>query len=425
MTFISERARRFRSSLTTLRENEMLLTLSGMQVVVMVGFGMISPILPLYARTFDVSTAMVGLLITSFGVARLFTNLPAGRLADRIGRRPIILTGPIITATGALLAGFAPTFWLLVGARFVQGLGSAMSATASMAVLADISTPETRGRTMSVFQGSLLIGASIGPSIGGALAGLVGLRGVFFVYAASAFGVAIWARLRVVETLDLSAPSAPVTQKSGRFDRAPGGVLALLFNASFLAISLVSIAIFFTRTGARSTIVPLIGSERLGLGAIGIGNVLTVAAVLNVIALPVAGWSIDRFGRKRTIVPSTIVSSLGVFLFAVAPNVTTFVAAAMVLGIGTGIAGPAPAAYVADLARGQSYGTTMGLFRTVSDLGFVVGPVLLGWLADQRSLSFSLYVNSGLLLFAGLVFAVVAREVSAPARPAEEPSPDD
>ncbi len=409
MSIFTERTRRFRSSLTTLRDNEMLLTLSGMQIVVMIGFGMIAPILPLYARSFDVSTAMVGLLITSFGVARLFTNLPAGKLADRIGRRPLILTGPLITAVGALLAGFAPGFWFLVGARFVQGLGSAMSATASMAVLADVSTPENRGRTMSVFHGSLLIGASIGPSIGGVLAALVGLQGVFFVYAATALGVWLWARWKVVETLDLSAVrEEPVAVRSGRLERVSGGTLA----------------IFFTRTGTRSTIVPLIGADRLGLSAIGIGNVLTVAAVLNVLALPIAGWSVDRFGRKRTIVPSTIVSALGVFLFAVAPNITTFVAAAMVLGIGTGIAGPAPAAYVADLARGKSYGTTMGLFRTVSDLGFVVGPVLLGWLADQRSLSFSLYVNAALLLVAGVVFAVVAREERAPA-PALVPASDD
>jgi MFS transporter, DHA1 family, multidrug resistance protein len=388
----------------------MLLTLSGMQIVIMLGFGMIAPILPLYARSFDVSTVMVGLLITSFGVARLFTNLPAGKLADRIGRRPLILAGPIVTGIGALLAGFAPTFWLLVGARFVQGLGSAMSATSSMTVLADVSTPETRGKTMSVFQGSLLLGASIGPAIGGVLAGLVGLRGVFFVYAASAFLVAIWARLRVKETLTPEAREQPSTPRGGRLGIASGATMAMMLNASFIAISLVSVAIFFTRTGARSTIVPLIGAERLGLSAVGIGNVLTVAAVFNVLVLPIAGWSIDRFGRKRTIVPSTVVSAFGVFLFAIAPNVTTFVAAAVVIGIGTGIAGPAPAAYVADLARGRSYGATMGLFRTVSDVGFVIGPVLLGWLADQRGYGFSLYVNAALLLAAGLVFAFVAKE---------------
>lgn len=351
------------------------------------------------------------MLITSFGVARLLTNLPAGRLADRIGRRPLILTGPILTGFGAILAGFAPTFWLLVGARFVQGLGSAMSATVSMTVLADISTPETRGRTMSVFQGSLLIGASIGPSIGGALAGLVGLRGVFFVYAVSAFAVAIWARFRVVETLGTASERSGSSRKGGEAPAGKGATMALLMNASFLAVALVSIAIFFTRTGARATIIPLIGAERLGLSAIGIGNVLTIAAVLNVLTLPVAGWSIDRFGRKRTIVPSTMVSALGIFMFAIAPNVITFVAAAMVLGIGTGIAGPAPAAYVADLAKGANYGATMGLFRTVSDIGFVVGPVLLGFLADQRGYGFSMYVNAALLLVARIIFAAVAREM--------------
>ena len=418
---LRRRADRLKSSFSTLRENEMLLTLSGMQIIIMFGFGMISPILPLYARTFDVSTAMVGLLITSFGVARLFTNLPAGKLADRIGRRPLILTGPLITGVGALLAGFAPGFWLLVGARFVQGLGSAMSATASMTVLADVSTPETRGKTMSVFQGSLLLGAAIGPAIGGALAGLVGLRGVFFIYAASAFGVAIWARLRVKETLRPGASEEVPASKPGRIAFGSGTTMAMLMNVSFLAISLVSIAIFFTRTGARSTIIPLIGAEKLGLSAVGIGNVLTVAAVLNVLVLPVAGWSIDRFGRKRTIVPSTMVSAAGIFLFALSPNLTTFVAAAVVLGIGTGIAGPAPAAYVADLAKGRNYGSTMGLFRTISDAGFVIGPILLGWVADQRGFSFSLYLNAALLLIAGLAFAMLAKEERVTRSPAGNP----
>ncbi|HEX2281700.1 MAG TPA: MFS transporter, partial [Thermomicrobiales bacterium] len=297
MSIIRNRAGRIKSSLRALRNNEMLLTLSAMQIIITLGFGMIAPVLPLYARTFGVSTALVGLLITSFGVARLFTNLPAGRLADRIGRRPLILTGPILTGIGAILAGFAPTFWLLVGARFVQGLGSAMSATVSMTVLADISTPETRGRTMSVFQGSLLLGASIGPAIGGALAGLVGLRGVFFVYAVSAFGVAIWARFRVVETLGTASGGTEGRQKSGREPLGKGATMSLLMNASFLAVAFVSIAIFFTRTGARATIIPLIGADRLGLSTIGIGNVLTIAAVLNVLALPIAGWSIDRYGR--------------------------------------------------------------------------------------------------------------------------------
>jgi MFS family permease len=168
--------------------------------------------------------------------------------------------------------------------------------------------------------------------------------------------------------------------------------------------------VFFTRTGARFTLIPLKGAEDLGLSALTIGNVLTIGSLVNVIALPFAGWSIDRLGRKRTIVPSTFISAVGVLMFALAPNLVTFAAASAVLGLGTGIAGPAPAAYVADLAQGRSFGATMGLFRTVSDIGFVAGPVLLGWIADQRGYAFGLYVNAALLFAAAVFFSLCARE---------------
>ncbi len=414
METLRRRGGQLTHGLAALRENETLLTLCIMMVFVMVGFGMISPVLPLYGASFGVSSALVGMLVTAFGLARLFANLPAGRLADRIGRRPLIVFAPLITTAGAIFAGLAPSFWLLVAARFVQGAGSAIFATAAMTMLADISTPETRGRLMTVFQGSLLLGTSIGPSIGGLAAGVVGLQGVFYIYAVISSLAAVWAYFRVKETLDPANQSrrraSPST--SGGTGQAAPRTWSMLLNPGFLAVSLVSLSIFFMRTGSRSTIIPLLGAERLHMSESTIGLVLTVAAVFNVVTLPVAGWGIDRLGRKPVIVPSLLVSAFSLLLFATAPGTAMFFVAAAVMGAGTGIAGPAPAAYVADLARGENYGATLGLFRTISDLGFVIGPVLLGWLADRSGFSFSLYVNLILLIVAAAVFALVAKETS-------------
>jgi len=421
---------RLKSLTATLRSNETLLSLSVMQMVIMLGFGMVSPVLPLYARSFGVSAAMVGLLVTIYGVARLFTNLPTGLLADRIGRRPLMLAGPIFTGVGALIAAVATDFWLLLAARFVQGVGSALFATAAMIVVGDISRPETRGRVMSFFQGSLLLGTSIGPTVGGISAALFGYRGVFIVYALSSVGVWFWGYFRVRETRTMETVDDAPTKRGGA--RKSAGALGLFANLSFVAVSAVSIAVFFTRTGSRFTVIPLLGAEDLGLSALTIGNVLTLGSIANVLVLPFAGWSIDRLGRKRTIVPSTFISCLGILMFAFAPNLITFAAASAVLGIGTGIAGPAPAAYVADLARGRSFGATMGLFRTVSDVGFVAGPVTLGWIADQRGYSYALYVNAALLFAAAVFFALFARETriteevvaSGPARTAQRTADD-
>ena len=387
------------------RENPMLLTLSIIMFTNMMGFGMIVPIIPLYGRTFEVSTAMVGLLVTSFGVARLIFNLPAGRLADRIGRRKLLITGPLISAAGASLAFLAPDFWLLMGALSIQGIGSAIYATAAMTTLADISTDENRGRMMSLHQGSLLLGTSFGPSIGGLIGGTFGLESVFLAAIIMYLTVSILAFVRVRETLQPGSGG-------GRRGSAGAGAsaLALLMNVSFLAVALVSMMVFFTRTGGRATIVPLRGAEDLLMSTTLIGGLLTVAAILNVIALPIAGWGIDRFGRKNMIVPSTIISGVGVFVMAMAPSVPMFFLGIAIYGAGTGVAGPAPAAYAADLARGRNYGSTLGLFRTMSDAGFVLGPILLGFLADLRSFSFALYVNAALLVTAGVLFAIFAKE---------------
>jgi MFS transporter, DHA1 family, multidrug resistance protein len=405
MTGTGQSSDRFGGILRLYKDNPMLLTLSIIMFTNMMGFGMIVPVIPLYGRTFEASSAMVGLLVTSFGVARLIFNIPAGRLADRIGRRKLLITGPLISAGGASLAFLAPDFWLLMGALSIQGIGSAIYATAAMTTLADISTEENRGRMMSLHQGSLLLGTSFGPSIGGLIGGIFGLQSVFLAAIIMYIVVAILAYIRVEETLQQSTGSRKGPSAAG------AGSLALLMNVSFLAVALVSMMIFFTRTGSRATIVPLRGAEDLLMSTTMIGGLLTVAAVLNVLALPIAGWGIDRFGRKKMIVPSTIISGGGVLLMAFAPNIPLMFLGIAIYGAGTGVAGPAPAAYVADLARGQNYGATLGMFRTMSDGGFVLGPILLGWLADLQGFSFALTVNAILLVVAGLAFAFFAKEV--------------
>lgn len=388
------------------RENPVLLTLSIIMFTNMLGFGMIVPVIPLYGRTFDVSSTMIGLLVTSFGVARLVFNLPAGRLADRIGRRKLLIAGPLISSVGAALAFLSPDYWLLVAALSIQGVGSAVYATAAMTTLADISTDANRGRMMSLHQGSLLLGSAFGPTIGGLIGGFFGLQSVFLAAIFMYLAVAFLAFTRVEETLQREVSDG------GRRGRSAAGAsaLGLLLNFSFLAVAMVSMMVFFTRTGARATVVPLRGAEDLFMSPTMIGALLTVAAILNVLALPLAGWGIDTFGRKNMIVPSIMISGVGVFIMATAPSVPLMFLGIAIYGAGTGVAGPAPAAYVADLARGRNYGATLGLFRTMSDAGFVLGPILLGWLSDLRSFSFALYVNAALLVIVGILFGIFAKE---------------
>ena len=106
----------------------------------------------------------IGLIVSAYPIARLLTNTPAGRLADRFGRRPFLLGGMCFTAVSSIVCGLAPIYAVLLGGRFLEGIGSALFITSAQATIADISTPENRGRMMSTFQGSFLLGSTAGPT---------------------------------------------------------------------------------------------------------------------------------------------------------------------------------------------------------------------------------------------------------------------
>src|SRR5437763_5340605 len=112
------------------------------------GFGSVVPVLALYARSFGVTQSAIGVAIAIYGLARFLVAMPAGQLADRVGRRPALAIGGLATAAGNLLCAYAPSFAVLVGARFVAGIGAGLVLVTGQIVLADISTPARRGRVM-------------------------------------------------------------------------------------------------------------------------------------------------------------------------------------------------------------------------------------------------------------------------------------
>ncbi|OGO46100.1 MAG: hypothetical protein A2W34_01370 [Chloroflexi bacterium RBG_16_64_32] len=395
-------------------ENQTLLILCATTMVVMMGQGIISPVLPLYAQSFGVGTAMIGLTIAVFGAARLVVNLPAGFISERYGRRVLLFGGPAVTALGSLAGGLAPTFAWLIASRFVAGAGSAMYMTGAIILLTDITTDENRGRLMSIYQGSMLMGISLGPAVGGFVAEGFGLAAPFFLVAVLAVMAMAWSFGRMPETVDILR-DASRTGDGGEVQLSPRqttrqSVLSLLTRPGFLLVCLLTMSIFLTRTGGRLTLLPLLGENRLGLSPGALGLVFTMMIVLNLAVLMPTGTLIDKIGRKAVIVPSALVTGVALVLFAVSGNVWIFILAGVIHGIGTGIVGPAPAAYAADIAPPGMRGITMGLYRTFGDAGFVIGPVLLGALADLAGFGWALAFNALVLVSFALLFAVFARE---------------
>ena len=402
-----------RQIIEPLRENSALLMVCVATAIIMLGQGVIGPVLPLYAKDFGVSATLVGASISVFGLARMLLNLPAGLLSDRFGRRLLLVGGPVITALGSFLSAGAGDIWQLLAFRFVAGAGSAMFMTGALILVTDISRPDNRGRMLGLYQGSLLLGVSVGPALGGLTAELAGLRAPFIVVGVLAAVCAVWALRAMPETYRVSTPPERAGDGDGTIPAGEGpfSFRSLFTNLGFTLISMVTFSIFFTRTGSRQTILALLGSERLGLSAGALGGIFAMMALLNLAAIGPSGAWADRFGRKRVIVPSAFITAGALLLFAVTGNLALFLVAAVLQGIGTGLAGPAPAAYAADIVPAAGRGASMGLYRTYSDVGFVIGPLLLGWIADATgSFSWALGFNAALVAVCALAFALFARE---------------
>jgi len=400
--------------LDPLSEHPALLMICVATGITMLGQGVIAPVLPLYAKDFGVSTALVGATISVFGFARILFNLPSGMLSDRLGRRVFLIGGPVVIAIGTFLSAIAADIWQLLAYRFIAGIGSAMFMTAGLTVVADISTPENRGRNLSLHLGSLLVGVSIGPAVGGITAELFNLRAPFYLVGALSLLCSVWAWRVVPETVQRRSEAVAEEQHDGLpTPPSPSKLRPVLANMPLVLVSLVTFSIFFSRTGARQTILPLFGNEEFGLSAGALGGIFAMMALINLATIVPAGAAADQFGRKRTIVPAGMVAVAGLCLFAITDTVAMFLVAAVLLAFGTGIAGPAPAAYAADVIPDESRGLGMGLFRTYSDVGFVVGPLLLGWIGDATgSFRWPLVFTAALMAACVFAFALFARETA-------------
>ena len=280
-----------------LREAEQLVILCGATFLVMVGQGVVSPVLPLYAKDFGVSATMVGLTLTVFALARLILNVPAGIVADRFGRRYLLIGGPILTSIGMFGSGFADTIWTLLAWRFVAGAGSAFYMSGALIYLIDVAPPEKRARYVATNQWALSLGVAIGPGIGGLVADAYGLDVPFIVVGATGILTAIYAVVRLPETRGQAAEEAAQDTEPG----SKNTTWAFVLSRRFLLVAFVTATIFMVRAGTRSTLLPLHADAELGWGPGEIGLLFTLTGLLTLFTLMPAAWASDNVGRRNVI----------------------------------------------------------------------------------------------------------------------------
>jgi DHA1 family multidrug resistance protein-like MFS transporter len=373
------------------------------------GFGAIVPVVALYAEDFNVSQTAIGLTIAIYGLARFLVNVPAGRLADLSGRRSTLAAGGAITVVGAVLCAVSPNYTFFLLARFIAGAGAAFVLTGGQIVLADIASPQHRGRVMAIYQGVFIVAVGAGAWPGGWLATNFDLAAPFWANAVLAGALTVVAWFFVPETRPLATTTA------GTLSHVPTATMfqqlrTLSASSGLMMIGAVSLAAAFARTGGLFNVIPLLAEDEMGLtpGQIGLG--LGMISILGLVLVYPSGALVDHFGHKAVIVPSMILSGLAMISFAWADSFVALMVASTFWAAATGIAGAAPAAYAADVAPPGMTASAMSMYRTLSDLGYVIGPLALGGISDLFSPDAALVFTAAILAGIGLLFGLRALE---------------
>ncbi|MBI3217088.1 MAG: MFS transporter [Mycobacterium sp.] len=379
--------------------------------VVALGYGVVAPVLPQYARHFGVSISAATFVITAFAVMRLVGAPPAGILVQRVGERRVYIGGLLIVALSTGACAFAQTYWQLLLFRSLGGLGSAMFTVSSLGLMIRISPPDARGRVAGLFSSGFLVGSVGGPVLGSVTVGL-GLSAPFMIY-----GVTLLVAAAVVFFSLRRSPIGAVELST----EPPVSVRTVLRNRAYRAALFSNFATGWSAFGLRVALVPIFVVEVLDRGAGIAGLALATFAIGNVSAVIPSGYLSDRMGRRKLLIVGLTVSALTTALVGLTTSLPVFLAAAYVTGAATGIFVSPQQAAVADIVGNKARGgTAVATFQMMSDFGAILGSLAVGQIAQHLSFN-TAFLISGVILLAAAIGWVFAPETRV--EPVAEPTP--
>ena len=345
---------------------------------VMLGFGVIMPILPFYAENMGANATALGLLFATYSIVQFLTSPVWGQISDRIGRKPPLLIGLLGFSLSFFLFGLATELWMLFAARILGGLLSAATLPAVMAYIADTTDEEHRGSGMGILGASMGLGVTFGPVIGGFL-GEYSPQLPFFFSAGVGVIVASVMFFVLPESLPPEVRELRVTSErpnlgmrnvvyalSGQL----GFVMVLAFLASFASANLEATFALFTQVGLG------FGEAELGIifGVMGITMALTQGLLV--------GPTINLWGEPRMIQIGLVASAAGYVLLLFAFDLLTVILIMAVMGVGNAAMRPAINSLVSKRTLPSHQGNMMGVVNSYNSLGRIFGPIVGGVLFD-------------------------------------------
>jgi DHA1 family multidrug resistance protein-like MFS transporter len=378
--------------------NKNVLILSFTLIVVMLGYGMVIPIIPFYVESMGAGGAQLGLLVASYALMRLIFGPVWGTISDRIGRKPVLMIGVFGYAIAMFFFGLATQLWMLFAARMLSGILSSATAPTTMAYISDSTPAEERGGGMGMMGAAVGLGTVLGPGLGGLLSS-ESLATPFFIAA----GLSLVAVLLIYLLLPESLPAQ---------ERRPAGEIQKGYRPKELWQALTSpigILLFlaFLVTAGITTFYGIFGLyalERYGYGPQQVGIVLMVMGLVSAVAQGgLSGPFTKRYGDAAVIKGTMLVSAAAYLLMLPAD---TFIALLLATGffiLVTALLIPALTSLTSKLAP-MEQGITMGLSNSFMSLGRIVGP-LLGGLTLDLNLSLPYLCGAG-IMFIGFIVSL-------------------
>jgi len=364
---------------------------------VALGFGIVAPAIPLFAKEFGVTNFAAGGVISVFALVRFASAPVAGRLVNRIGERVVMATGIGIVGVSSLLAGLSVSYAQLLVLRGIGGLGSAMFTVSSFALLLRVVAPDQRGRAAGTYQTGFLLGGIAGPAFGGPLTSW-SLRAPFFVYAAT---LLIAGGLATVFLARAALRESQVAGAVTQIDQAPTPLVTALRSSAYRAAVVNNFSVGWAIFGIRSSLIPLFVVEGLLLGPSWTGAGLVLSAVMQALVLVPAGRLVDNRGRRLFLQAGAALTLAAGVTMALTDGAPLFLVGMALYGVASALLGVSCAAVVGDVIGGRG-GTPVAAFQMASDAGAFIGPLVAGMLADVASFEVAFLATAAV---AGLAFA--------------------